>query len=161
MTPTERHRGTRVELYGRETLPPPAAERRDHVAETLRALERQELIDECTVSAWPKRIECASAADPDARDLYLSFQSWAEDNQVRLTPFFQTRECYSMETGDRGDWVVFPAICLAVYEGDDLVSVYPHADGDTYRSVLTGLESLVDDDDSDEDRDRIVAGPAD
>jgi len=38
MTPTERTRGTRVELYGRETLPEPARKRRDEVADTLSTL---------------------------------------------------------------------------------------------------------------------------
>lgn len=38
-------------------------------------------------------------------------------------------------------WVV-PLVTLAVYEGDRLEAVYPHADGDCVRTVDDGLATL-------------------
>lgn len=143
MTPPERT-GTHVELYHRETLPTPAQGRREQVEARLAALESAGAIAGYDVATWPKRVPCDGTADPAVRDRYLAFATWAAEGDVRLTPFFGTRECYSMATGDRGDWVVLPALCLAVYEGDRLTSVYPHADGDTYRSVLFGLQTLAE-----------------
>lgn len=142
MTPSERTRGTRVELFGRESLPKPAAGRHERVASRLDALASAGAIGSVEVRRWPKRLPCDGSADASVRDQYLAYVAWAEENGVSLTPFFNTRECYSMETGERGQWVVLPALCLAVYEDGDLSAVYPHADGDTYRSVASGLRSL-------------------
>jgi len=142
MTPSERTGGTRVELFGRADLPTPAASRHDRVAQRLAALASAGAVAEFGVSTWPKRVPRDGAADAATRDRYLAFAAWARDSGVRLTPFFGTRECYSMETGERGEWLVLPALCLAVYEDGELTAVYPHADGDTYRSVLSGLQAL-------------------
>lgn len=144
MTPPARTRGTRVECYGRETLPAPVRCRREVVTERLATLVDAGRIDDLDVSAWPKRIPCDGAVDPSARDRYLALRTWASENGVRLAPFFQTRGCYSMETGERGDWIVLPALCMVVYEGDEIETVYPHADGESYRSVLDGLARLED-----------------
>jgi hypothetical protein len=40
------------------------------------------------------------------------------------------------------DWLVTPAICLAVYEDDELSVVYPHTDGPETYTVENGLEML-------------------
>jgi hypothetical protein len=144
MTPSERTRGTYVECFGRADLPAPAAGRRDHIEARLTELSSAGVVESFDVASWPKRMPADGSGDADMRDRYLSFAAWARENDVRLTPFFGTRECYSMATGERGDWVVFPALALAVYEDGDLAAVYPHADGDTYRSVLSGLCYLED-----------------
>lgn len=151
MTPSERTRGTYVELYGRETLPPPAATRRERLEARLTDLSSEGALAGFDVSTWPKRVPHDGDDDADAavRDRYLAFTAWAVEQGVRLTPFFDTRECYSMATGERGEWVVLPALCLAVYEDGDLAAVYPHADGDTYRSVQSGLRSLEERTESD------------
>ncbi|PSQ45748.1 hypothetical protein BRD17_00860, partial [Halobacteriales archaeon SW_7_68_16] len=124
------------------TLPKPASGRRDRLRERLCDLAAGSTVEEFDVSTWPKRVPRDGSCDPAVRDRYLEFAAWARDNGVRLSPFFGTRECYSMETGERGEWVVLPALCLAVYEDGDLSAVYPHADGDTYHSVLSGLRHL-------------------
>jgi hypothetical protein len=144
MTPPERTRGTRVELLARAELPTPAAGQRDHLVDRLADLASDGVLAEFDVSAWPKRMRRDGTADATTRDRYLAFSAWARDRSVRLTPFFGTRECYSMETGERGEWVVLPVLCLAIHEDGDLAAVYPHADGDTYRSVLSGVKSLED-----------------
>ncbi|MFB6152014.1 MAG: HTH domain-containing protein [Haloarculaceae archaeon] len=148
MTPTERMGPTRVELCGRETLPAPASARRERLSDVLAALEASGTVDEFVASSWPKRVPRDGAACRDARDRYLAFARWARERGVRLTPSFGTRECYSVETGDRGDWIVFPVLCLAVYEGDELVAVYPHTDGETHRSVGDGIAALSEPGDS-------------
>lgn len=159
MTPSERT-GVHVELYARETLPSPARGRREHVEARLTELSAGGAIASFDVATWPKRVPCGGDADPEVRDRYLAFEAWAGERDVRLTPFFGARECYSMATGDRGNWVVLPALCLAVYEDESLRAVYPHTDGDTYRSVLSGLRSLETDADR-ESRDAARVTPAD
>jgi len=142
MTPTERTRGTHVELFGRDSLPKPASGRRERIEGRLADLSSAGVIAAFDGDTWPKRVPCDGSAEASIRDRYLAFTAWAERNGVRLTPFFGTRECYCMETGERGEWLVLPALCLAVYEDGDLTAVFPHADGDTYRSVASGLRFL-------------------
>lgn len=164
MTPPARTRGTRVELYGRETLPTPARGRREQVADRLAALVDAGAIAACDVFTWPKRIPRSAGGDATARDRYLAVETWAMEAGVSLGPGFQTRECYSMETGERGDWVVLPALCLVVYEDDQIAAVYPHGDGDTTRSVLDGIASLdaaVAGDDRADHAEPVAAGRAD
>lgn len=148
MTPTERTRVTRVELYGRETLPEPAQSRRSTVVDRLESLSAAGVIEEFDVAGWPKRVPC-QGPPAEARDLYHAFEAWARSEGVGLDPFFQTRACYSMTTGERGEWIVLPALCLAAYDGEDLVATYPHRDGDTYHSVLSGLDRLENGDSTD------------
>jgi hypothetical protein len=57
-----------------------------------------------------------------------------------------------MDTGAKGDWIVLPAITVAIYENGDLAAVYPHADGDDYRSVADGLTALAE---------TVTSGPVD
>ncbi|QLH83523.1 HTH domain-containing protein [Halosimplex pelagicum] len=160
MTPTERRGDRRVVLSLRETLPEPAARQRDRLAERLRELEAAGQVDSFEVTTCPKRIRREDPADVAARDRYLAFSRWARDRGARLRPFFATRECYAADTGELCDWLVFPAITLAVYDDGDLVAVYPHAVGEEYRSVADGLSALAGDS-GDPVGDRAPVAPAD
>lgn len=145
MTPTERRGDRRVALYLRETLPAPAARQRDRLRERLSDLERAGRIDGFEVRTCPKRIRREEPDAVEARDRYLAFLRWARDRGASLRPFFDTRECYAADTGELCDWLVLPAISLAVYDDGDLAAVYPHADGEDYRSVADGLAALAGD----------------
>jgi hypothetical protein len=141
MHTTEPEGEIRAELYQRSELPPPAQRQVDSVYERLDTLADQGQLASVTREEWAKRTpvdDCRA----EQRDRYLALTSWARENGVRLTPFFQTRECFSPAVGDYTDWLVFPAFCLAVYEGDSLSAVYPHADGDETRTVQDGFEAL-------------------
>ena len=139
---SQTHCGTRARLHVRETLPAPVRGRRERVTDRLSALVAGGTLAEYDVVPWDKRIPADGSGDPDTQDTYLAFCAWAEERGVGLSPFFEARECYSWETGERGTWVVLPALCLSVYEDGELVAVYPHRDGDTYQSVWTGIDSL-------------------
>lgn len=131
-------------LYQRTELPPPAVERADYVAERLEDIAERSHIDEVIREEWDKR-EPLHDCDEDLRDAYLSFQSWADERGVRLTPFFQTRECYSPDEEAHTDWLVVPAFCLAVYDEDGVAAVYPHADDAGTMTVEDGLQALLSD----------------
>jgi hypothetical protein len=161
MTQTERTGDRRVELHVRETLPEPAGERRAAVTDRLEALAADGVVDGYDVFTWDKRIRVDGTGDRGTRDLYLSFVGWADEEGVGLRPFFDTRECYSMATGEFGRWLVLPALCLAVYEDGDLAAVYPHADGREFRSVEDCLDSLADDGSDSRERDERAVTAAD
>lgn len=151
--------GTRARLHVRETLPTPVRGGRERAMDRLSDLVAAGTVVEYHVDVWDKRIPADGSGDPELRDTYLAFADWAEDAGVTLSPFFETRECYSWETGERGTWVVLPALCLSVYEDGELAAVYPHRDGDTYRSVWSGIQALeTEGDRSHDDRKSLVVG---
>jgi hypothetical protein len=132
--------GTWIELFARSSLPEVAARRRDEVAGRLQRLADDGHVDDVTIHSWEKKVPLADASESD--DRYDRFTAWAEETGVSLAPFFDVRSCYSMETGERGEWLVRPVLCLAVYREGDLDAVYPHSTGDGSRSVLDCLRAI-------------------
>lgn len=145
MHTNEREGEIRVELFERSELPPPAQEQADGVHRQLDTLAQQGEISTLTRTEWNRRAQLDDC-DRDVRDTYLALSQWATENGVRLSPFFQTRERFCTDSGDYTDWLVFPAMCLVVYEGDEISAVYPHADENTTQTVQDGVESLFVDD---------------
>ncbi|MFB6179505.1 MAG: HTH domain-containing protein [Halorientalis sp.] len=140
MTGDGRSTGTRVELYARKTLPKVATKRRDEVATRLNELASAGHVSQVEIHSWNKKVPHDVACHEQT--LYETFTEWADEVGVDLAPFFDTRNCYSMETGDRGDRLVLPALCLAVYRDDTLQSVYPHSTNDGSRSVMDCLRAI-------------------
>jgi hypothetical protein len=145
MHTTDREGAVRAVLYERGELPPPAADRVDSVHERLETLAANDELASVDREEWVKRTP-VDDCDGDLRDTYLSFTSWAENAGASLTPFFQTRECYSPDEGAHTDWLVMPAFCLALYEDDSVSAVYPHAEGSETYTVEDGLQALLVDD---------------
>ena len=131
----------RAALFVRNELPPPAREQARAVQRRLDDLATRGILDAVDVEFWEKRVPIADCA-PAVRDTYLAFEAWATDAGARLTPFFQTRECYTRDGAETCDWLVVPTMCLAVYEAGDLAAVYPHARGDETAAVRDGLDAI-------------------
>jgi hypothetical protein len=130
-----------VEFHVRSELPPPAEHRATQVYEGLTVLAAEGALDRLDRSTWPNRMPVEDPR-PELRDAYLAYTRFAETQDKSLAPFFQTRECYTPEYGGWTDWLVLPAMCLAVYENDELAAVYPHTDGQETYTVQEGLELL-------------------
>ncbi|WP_372478990.1 HTH domain-containing protein [Halomicrobium sp. HM KBTZ05] len=144
MPTTERPGGVRARLFVREALPTPATQSSQRTIARLERLTSEGLLDGYSVTSWDKRLPVDGADAPEQRRRYNEFSDWARSNGARLTPFFDTRECYSMETGEKRTELVFPAICLALYEDGDLRTVAPHAAGSETESVADCLDRLVE-----------------
>jgi hypothetical protein len=130
-----------VEFHARSELPPPAEHRAAQVYEGLTVLAGEGALDGLDRSTWPDRTPVEDPR-PELRDAYLAFTEWAKTHGHSLTPFFQTRECYTPEYGGWTNWLVLPALCLAIHEGDELRAVYPHTDDGRTYTVQDGLELL-------------------
>lgn len=117
----------RAVLFTRRDLPTPARKRRDAVVQELRCLADRGSLSSFSVVDWDKRVPADGASAE--RERYGEFSAWAREAGVALSPFFDTRLCYSSETGRKREELVLPALCLAVYDGEDLTTVAPHADG--------------------------------
>lgn len=147
---------TRAELFVRSDLPWPVRQCRETTTSRLEHLVASDVLESFSVTSWAKRVPVADASESGRfeRDLYRRFSDWARSAGVRLTPFFDTRECYSSTNGQRRTELVLPAVCLALYDGADLVAVVPHADETGSVSVRAGLELLED-----ESRDEPTVSP--
>lgn len=127
--------GCRYELFLREEVPAHAARRHRTIVDRLEAAGETTEVHE-----WPKRVRRWS--DGDVLDRYDEFAAWADEVDVDLSPFFGSRGVYSFEDGRQFDALVLPVCCLAIYEDDDLVGVYPHANSGTTYSVDDALDDL-------------------
>lgn len=132
--------GVRVELYARSSLPSVAQRRRETVERRLDELVDAGHVGALETETWNKKVPLDEPSFE--RDRYAEFEQWAGDVGVSLVPFFDTRDCYSMDTGERGDRLVLPAICLAIYRDETLQTVYPHSTPQGSRTVLDCLNAI-------------------
>ncbi|WP_246982445.1 HTH domain-containing protein [Halorientalis marina] len=132
--------GVRVELYARSSLPTVATRRRESVENRLEETVEEGHIETIETETYRKKVPLDEPS-PE-RALYERFEEWASDVGVSLDPFFDTRECYSMDTGERGQRLVLPALCIAIYRNDRLQTVYPHSTPQGSRTVLDCLNAI-------------------
>ncbi|WP_324662137.1 HTH domain-containing protein [Haloarcula sediminis] len=141
MSNPECPRTRRVELFVRAELPRMSEYRRTAVERRLHRLECAGVLDQYGTTTWEKRVPVADEDCPE-RGRYEVFRDWAARADATLSPFFDTRCCYSWETGERRTELVMPALCLAVYEDEKLVQVAPCARGGTTHSIEDCLDDL-------------------
>ena len=139
----------RVELYLRgDTYG--TYDRQQAILERVTALESSGVVDETSVDASWQRIR---TPEQDSRDgalaTYEEFREWAERNGYRLEPAFERRHRGYIGTDTVREVVVFPLASLAVYEDDELRSVFPCTDesGTVHFTVGDCLDAFEADDD--------------
>lgn len=132
----------RVEVFLRASVPFDARARQLVVLGRVEALQARGLVDEIRVDTWAHRITDAPPEATLALSALDRFEHWALAHQATLSPGFDTHECHSGFTGQRFDTTVLPVVCLAVYDDDELVAVYPHSTGAGCVSVADGLAML-------------------
>lgn len=131
----------RAELFVRGDLPRPSTRRRNAVECRLEDLQRAGVVDEYETTVWAKRVAVGDEECPE-RSRYDEFLAWAKAAGASLAPFFDTRLCYSWETGEKQTDLVMPALCLALYEGEELAQVAPFARCGTPHSIEECLDDL-------------------
>lgn len=120
------------------------------VYERLEHLQEEGTIAGVTTAAWGGLIETVPIAAtegfvPPARARVDEFETWAARHGVTLKPAFETREIGLLTADETREAIVPPVVCLAVYQGDELKRVFPHADGEAVHTVHDGLDRLETD----------------
>lgn len=139
---THKHRGAiRAVWFRRDELPAPVENQCESLYSRLQFLSAKGTLNAVERREWENRVNLAEC-QRSFRDTYLEFSTWAAETEATLTPFFRVRECYVPGRADCDDWLVLPAMCLAVYHDGALDAVYPHKVGDRTRSVVDGIEQL-------------------
>lgn len=115
----------------------------DSKVETLRACERDGIVDSLLLRSWPAEVPMVEdSPHPEVLEQYDRFVDWAERADVDIGPAFQRRETRSIATDRTVERLVTPAIALAFYDGDDIVGVFPHTDGETTHTVPEAIAAL-------------------
>lgn len=132
----------RVEVFVRGFAPV----RSGHLAtvERLEELQRSGKISGYTVTTWPNRVRLSERAIcGDVIGIYDRFAAWADAHGRRIIPPFDVHETGFLPYDEPDEVLVLPDVCLAVYEEDELVGVYPSADETRLHTVASGLEALA------------------
>ncbi|RXK49018.1 HTH domain-containing protein [Halorientalis pallida] len=133
---------TRAELYLRNGVPIAAETEQSRVLGRLQALAAAGIIRDLQVQRWPHRV---TVGDTQARRefaLCREFEGWADAHGVELAPAFERHDCYNSFTDSRYRTAVLPVVCLALYDDDDLVALFPHSCDTGIRTVLDGISML-------------------
>lgn len=138
--------GPTVKLFVRLDPSVGLESRKEQLLDRLRTLSERGAVAEYDVFAWTRGIR------PDGPLGDVSYcqtllehveelRGWVDDNGVDCCGF-DSQGVSSPTTGESYDVITLPAICLSVYEDDEVVDVYPRRTGGRLESVEDGLESL-------------------
>lgn len=113
------------------------------VLNRFRRLETESVLAKANVAGEWQRIR---TLDEDKRngaiETYREFAEWAERNDHSLSPAFERRTRSYLGLDQVDDVVVFPAVSLAIYEGEDLQAVFPCAHDEETYSVPDCLDAF-------------------
>lgn len=136
-----------VELFVRTLAPSGATGAQEEIVDRLIGLEREGVVESVDLTVWGSalRVDGSCARFGNGREVaerVRSFRRWARERDVSLEPHLTTSAVDSAFTGESFERVVLPHRCLAVYEGDGLLAVYPHRNGDVTRTLADGIRAL-------------------
>lgn len=135
----------RAELRVRDGVDPGTREPIRAIREDLEALVDAGHLDDVETVVWGRRIPLDSDRDDVARmlDTFQRFRAWALHDGAELGPAFRVHEATSIDIDESYPVVTVPQACLALYDGADVVGVYPHSrDGDVV-TLQEGVERLA------------------
>lgn len=137
--------GRRLELYIRSLSPNDGATV-EH-AERVRDLAASERYDEAAITVWGTEVGLSTTAIRTASgkcvlDRIASFRAWADERNLTMDPFFETRTVTAPVTGESHATLGLPVSCLAEYEDGELVHAVPYHDGTVSWTVADRLDQL-------------------
>lgn len=129
-----------VEAYVR---PAQLLEPIDAKIETLRALERDGVVDAVSVHSWPDEIALSERTPySEAIDVFERIESWADRHGFSVRPPFSVRTVTSSITGDRRTVLTTPVMCLLVHTERGLATAFPHSRGADHYGVGEAIASI-------------------
>lgn len=135
----------RVVVWTRDRSQPADDPRRSILAR-LRELDAAGLVDEVSVRVWGKQVDASDGwpeeTSPPVRDRVAEFRTWAERNGHSLEPAFHRCDGSTMVSDERTEVIRLPLVCLAIYDDDRLVGVFPCSTGEGTETVGDCLRRL-------------------
>ncbi len=128
----------RLAVYLRSPVAEGTEQRQTSVLGRADALRRQRLVDEVVVTYWNR---LSTGVDPRETSDIEAMEQWATDSGCSLVPAFDRHDRHSAFLGD-DSVVTLPVACVAYWEDNDLVGVYPHAGPCGHCTVADGLDRI-------------------
>lgn len=129
---------SRLSVYLRSPVPSETAARQTSVLGRADALRQAGLVDEVTVTHWHR---LSMGTDLVEADEIAAMERWAAEHDCSLSPSFDRHDRHSAFVGD-DSVVTLPVVCLACWDGDDIVGVYPHVGPCGHCTVADGLDRI-------------------
>jgi hypothetical protein len=129
---------TRLSVYLRSPVPSETERRQTGVLGRASSLRNEGLVDDVTVTYW-RRLSMGDSPEESAG--IEAMEAWAAENGCSLATTFDHRNRQSAYTG-ADSVVTLPVVCLACWDGDELVGVYPHRGPRGHCSVADGLDRI-------------------
>lgn len=126
-------------------IPGGAREGQQDVVDRLRRLEEAGTIESVPIEVWGTPVALPTAGchhDPETEVLEKVAELEASGDQSghTLEPAFRKRTASSLDPDEMWDEVVIPVICMAVYDGDDLQTVFSCSAPDRVQTVKECLK---------------------
>lgn len=128
----------RLAVYLRRPVPTETERRQSSVLGRADSLRQQELVDQIEVTYWSR---LSTGVDLGETSNIEALERWAADNNCSLAPTFDRHDRHSAFTGD-DSVVTLPVVCVACWENDQLVGVYPHVGPCGHCTVADGLDRI-------------------
>ena len=125
-------------MYLRSPVATETERRQNSVLGRADALRQQGLVDAVPVTNWNR---LSTGVDPLETSDVEALEQWAADNDCSLAPAFDRRDRHSVITGT-DSVVTLPVVCVACWEDDELVGVYPHLGPSGHCTVADGLDRI-------------------
>ena len=129
---------SRVELFVKTLAPVENYAAQDRLVSTLTELEARDALGGFTITVWGDRIctegelstvDCGKHIVETIGDFY----AFAADEGISISQFFTNRTVSASLSGQSFNCIVPPNQCTAMYQGDELVGVFPCViDGEVY-----------------------------
>lgn len=138
---------SRIEFFVQTLAPVENYESQGRLVETLTELQEGDHLGDVCVTVWGKRI-CTDGAlstldsGKHIVDTIGDFFAFAADEDVTISPFFRIRNVDSSMAGQSFKSIVPPSQCIAMYEAEDLVGVFPCIIDDECYTVRDAIETL-------------------
>lgn len=121
--------------------------RQRRVVDRLNRLEEAGEIDRYRVQVWGPAAPVAGSLSEirfhrAATGTVGRFEEWADERDAETGLPFEHEEVVCEFTDEHHQVVRLPVVCLAVYEGEELVGVYPHVEEGEQRQVEDLLAEL-------------------
>lgn len=129
---------TRLAVYLRSPVPEETERRQSYVLGRADSLRRHGLVDQVSVGYWHR---LSTGANPRESAEIETLERWATDRGCSLAPAFDRHERHSLFTGDDAV-VTLPVVCLAYWEDNRLLGVYPHVGPCGHCTVADGLDRI-------------------
>ncbi|MFB6172878.1 MAG: HTH domain-containing protein [Haloarculaceae archaeon] len=113
----------------------------------MRTLEAEGVLGDSTVAGWGKQVlTFESDVRTEADAALAAFERWADRADASLEPAFDRRTESSLLSQETYEVAIFPVVCLALYEGNEVCGVFPCTVDDEVYTVQDALDALADGD---------------